>query len=159
MIPENTPSEELNRTTTRRLRKALSFLSDDPNLTPRELWLKGKILQRLGRFKASLQTYLAHQLTEDNLDIVTGVITAALESGTPKTATRFSLIAMKNWPNDELIQSLAAMSFLIAGDLTKARKIAEICNDDIVLVKCDKIEIGKVQFPKNMLEIFEIKDF
>ena len=141
LIPENLPVEALTVNTTIQLKEALKVLSfvQKPNLW--ELWLQAKIQQRLGKFKASLQSYLAaNQLTENHLDVVTGVIQASLELGMPKIATKFSLLALKKWPDDELLQPLAAMSFLIAGNLTRAKEIAEICEESIVLERCHNVE-------------------
>ena len=157
LIPENTPSEELTVNTTNQLKEALNVLSSVLKYDVSALWLHGKIQQRLGKFEDSLQSFLAaNQLMENNLDVVVGVITGALESARPKIATKFSLLALKKWPDDELLQSLAAMSFLIAGDLTKAKEIAEICDDRIVLTRCDNIERRKECVPKNIFEIFQI---
>ena len=158
LIPENAPAKKLNRFSRSKLRRGLKCLANcqvATNCDPWEFWLRGKIEQRLGNFEQSLKSYLAgNKIQPNHLDTVTGVITAALELGDTKTATEFAIIAIAKWSSDELIQSLAAMSFLIAGNLEKAKEIAEHIDDDHVLSTCIMVESGERNVPDNLFEIF-----
>ena len=158
LIPENSPAKKLNCFSRAKLRRALGLIDrthSEANGFASDLWLCGKIEQRLGDFQQSPSSYLAaNEIKPNDLDIVTGLITAALECGDSRTANEFVNTALTNWSNDELIQTLAAMAFLIAGNLKKAREIARLIEDEFMLSACAMVECGQRELPTNFFEIF-----
>ena len=155
LIPENSPLGELERRDRQSLETTAAALTANTSLDKSDLWLLGKIEQRLGDYQRSLGYFLrANSLQPNDLDVVASGLVASLETGDVANALRFAENALQQWPNDTLFGELVSLAFLISGDTERAQRLASP-EDELLMRKCQQIVAGHIEIPKTIFEFYD----